>query len=92
MNQKDLEYTVRFAKHQYKKDGRILCRKCVCLIDPISTNDYKTLRGISKEQYISGICSDSCWDACSEREITKFKFLFPLYLHEDCVKTRVNFV
>ena len=31
------------------------------------------------EQHQSGICSDECWDACSELELYKYKFIQPRY-------------
>ena len=31
------------------------------------------------EQHMSGICSDKCWDACSEGELMEYKYINPRY-------------
>jgi hypothetical protein len=32
---------------------------------------------IAVEQFLSGICSDKCWDECSEAELYTYKFVKP---------------
>tara|TARA_R110001592_G_scaffold122841_1_gene330053 strand:+ start:1717 stop:2082 length:366 start_codon:yes stop_codon:yes gene_type:complete len=81
---------VSIIKKIYNDNGKIMCRKCRKCKDPIKKGKLKDFNSTSKEQYMSGICSDKCWDECSEDEIMLFKFIAPLYLHKDCVIQRVN--
>ena len=87
------EYIVKFAKYLFHENNKVLCRKCEnaqpCLSPPGSL--MKDLNGIQKEQMISGICSDACWDNCSEDEIVLYKFLYPYYLKKDCKRTTIHF-
>ncbi len=92
MSEENQEYLVGFARYYFQKTRKVYCRKCqldVPCLSPIDC-DYNELTGICKEQLISGICSDACWDACSEDEIILYKFLYPLYLHKDCKKAKVH--
>jgi len=82
---------VSIIKKIYNQDGKIVCRKCRDIKDPIKKNGVlKDFNSTAKEQYISGICSDKCWDECNEDELMLFKFIAPLYLHKDCVIQKVN--
>ncbi len=62
----------------------IFCRKCECHYTP----KYATLAAAKKandelifeEQHLSGLCSDECWDKCSDQELARFKYFEPLSL------------
>jgi len=83
---------VLIIRNIYEDSGKIMCRKCRKCKDPIKKGDLKSLNNTEKEQYISGICSDECWDECSENQLMTCKFIAPLYLHKDCVIQKVNMI
>lgn len=82
---------VSIIRNIYNDTGKIMCRKCRKCKDPIKKNGVLAdFYSTEKEQYLSGICSDKCWDECEEEEIMMYKFIAPLYLHKDCVIQKVN--
>ena len=82
---------VIIIKNIYNNTGKIMCRKCRKCKDAIRVGkNLKDFNSTSKEQYISGICSDKCWDECCEGELMTYKFIAPLYLHSECVIQTIN--
>lgn len=62
------------------------CPKCEKDYKPkYPSKDASPEYTIWREQYCSGICSDECWEACSEDEILQFKFVKPRY-QQSCQK------
>tara|TARA_R100000541_G_scaffold357_3_gene3094 strand:+ start:545 stop:895 length:351 start_codon:yes stop_codon:yes gene_type:complete len=89
---KDGMKQVGIIKEIYELTGDIMCRCCRQMKEPISTGDFNSMNGTEKEQYYSGICSDKCWDKATEDELMEHKFMFPVYLHKDCVIQKVNMI
>ena len=81
---------VSIIKEIYELSGLILCRKCRQAKDPINNGKFKSMNNTETEQYYSGVCSDKCWNECSEMELVKYKYLFPVYLHKECNIQKVN--
>ena len=83
---------VGIVKEIYELTGDILCRCCRKVKEPINKGNWTEMDGTAKEQYYSGICSDECWDGASEKVLMRYKFMFPVYLHKDCVIQKVNVI
>ena len=80
---------VMVCRQIYNNKGLIYCRKCCKTKEPLNINDdFSSYNDIEKEQYISGICSNECWEKSSEEELMLWKYIHPLYLSDSCVKTK----
>ena len=80
---------VMVCRQVFSESGLIYCRKCSKSKQPLNTsNDWNTYSDIEKEHYCSGICSEICWNKCSEEEIILWKYIHPLYLSEKILKTQ----
>ena len=66
---------------------RHTCPKCKQAYKPKYPNKKAAQAANEKtfiEQHQSGICSDKCWDACSEVELYNYKFFNPRYSNSCC--------
>ena len=66
---------VMVCRQIYNNKGLIYCRKCCKTKEPLNINDdFSSYNDIEKEQYISGICSNECWEKSSEEELMLWKY------------------
>lgn len=80
---------VMICRQIFNNKGLIYCRKCSKTFEPLNKgDDFSSYSDVEKEQYISGICSDKCWENCKEEEVMIFKYIHPLYLRDDINKTK----
>jgi len=57
---------------------RKFCRKCMTGYNTTyETYEEAGNDKTGQEQFLSGICSDKCWNECSEMEIYNYKFVKP---------------
>ena len=63
------------AKHKCPKCKKMYKPKYASQAEAERAAENNTNELWTVEQHMSRICSDACWDACSEMEIFRYKFL-----------------
>ena len=64
----------------------------VSYFKPTKPYDECVSDSMEREQYYSGICSDACWDSCSEDAILCWKYIHPINYGNHQSRTKVIYL